>query len=217
MLFVQVNGLHTSQNTAIIRAMAKRVCVHCGGTLPAGVNSGRTPRYCSGRCRTAAYRARRAEQLPADMRALPRWTSAAGKRPITPTGTPASSTDPGTWSSYSEVAGGPRGVMLGGGLACIDLDHCIGPRGGLSALARAVLAAVPGAVVEKSISGRGLHVFGLLPEAPGIRRAGVEVYSRARFIRTTEDIYRPGSLVDLSPALDVLAGVLAPGGALAIT
>lgn len=175
-------------------------CEHCETKL--GIPSrGPSPRFCSPACRQAAYRARCRKQLPARMRELDRWVAADGKRPLTVAGRPASSTDPSTWSTHSEVAAGPHGVMLGGGLACIDLDDCLNSRGRLADWAADILAAVPGAVVERSLSGRGLHIFGLLPEAPGRRRGNAEVYSRSRFIRTTEAIYRPGSLVDLAPAV----------------
>ena len=90
---------------------------------------GRSPRFCSSACRQKDYRRRRREQLPARMRELPRWTAADGKRPVTPTGSPASTTKPETWTAHAEVQDGPHGVMLGGGLACIDLDHCINRRG----------------------------------------------------------------------------------------
>src|SRR5690625_6658862 len=61
------------------------------------------------------------------MRRERRWVRADGKRPIMPDGRPASSTRACTWSSFSEVqagAGDGYGVMLGGGLACWDLDDC---------------------------------------------------------------------------------------------
>lgn len=119
-----------------------------------------------------------------------------------PSGAPASSTDPSTWSPYSAVqdgAGDGMGFMLGGGIGCIDLDGCLDTYGGVSREARAVLEANPGAFVEKSVSGRGLHVFGLLPEGRGRRLpGGIEVYSRARFIRTTGDVFQEGTLVPLS-------------------
>ena len=172
---------------------------------------GRSPRFCSSACRQRSYRQRQREQLPVRMRELDRWTAAEGKRPVTVDGAPASSTDAQTWASYEQVKGLPHGVMLGGGLACIDLDGCISRRGKLAPWAKAIIAAVPGAVVEKSLSRRGLHVFGLLPEAKGIRRGCVEVYSRSRFIRTTEDIYRPGGLVDLGPAVKKAAQLLREG------
>lgn len=145
------------------------------------------------------------------MRELDRWTAAEGKRPVTVDGKPASSTDPQTWTTYEQVHSKPHGVMLGGGLACIDLDRCINRRGKLAPWAKTIIAAAPGAVVERSLSRRGLHVFGLLPEAKGIRHGCVEIYSKARFIRTTEDIYRIGGLVDLAPAVKKATQLLREG------
>ena len=172
---------------------------------------GRSPRFCSGACRQKAYRSRSKEQLPARMRQLDRWTVADGKRPVTVSGTAASSTRPETWATHAEVKDQPHGVMLGGGLACIDLDHCINRRGHLAPWAREILNSVPGAVVERSVSKSGLHIFGLLPEAPGRKQGRVETYSRERFIRTTEDIYRQGSLVDLGPAVKKIASLVKGG------
>ena len=57
-----------------------------------------------------------------------RWTRRVGKRPVMIDGRPASSTDPKTWGTFAEVqrgAGDGFGVMLGDGLACYDLDHCL--------------------------------------------------------------------------------------------
>lgn len=91
------------------------------------------------------------------------------------------------------------GFVLGNGVGCIDLDDALDERGEVvSAVALGVLAANPGAWVEVSMSGRGLHVFGLLAEAPGRRLDAIEIYSRARFIALTGDVFRAGSLAPLA-------------------
>lgn len=119
---------------------------------------------------------------------------AAGKRPITVTGSPASSTDRSTWSTLHAVqqstAGDGLGIMLGDGLGCYDLDHCF-VDGELTEQAQAHLDAIsePIVMAERSMSGSGLHVFVLAPEAPGTRRPGIERYTRARFIRVTGEIF----------------------------
>lgn len=119
-----------------------------------------------------------------------RWVRADGKRPIRVDGRPASSTNASTWASFDEVragAGDGFGVMLGGGLACWDLDGCF-TDGVLSERAREILADVSPIWVERSVSGRGLHVFVEAPEGPGRREGGgVEFYSRSRFILVTGD------------------------------
>lgn len=77
--------------------------------------------------------------------------------------------------------------MLGGGLGCYDLDHVT------TAQARAFLATIPERVllVERSVSGTGVHVFVEADECAGWRRMvegiHVERYTQARFIRVTLD------------------------------
>jgi len=130
----------------------------------------------------------RAGKFPAEMQGR-RWVRAAGKRPVTIAGEPASTTDPSTWSSLDEVkvspAGDGMGVMLGGGLGCYDLD------GVSDEHAREFAASLSERVifVERSMSGSGVHLFVEAPEARGWKRTvggiSVERYTRARFIRTT--------------------------------
>lgn len=149
---------------------------------------GRRPSACGQRCRK-----RRSRAMGVPM-SEGRWVRADGKRPITVTGHPASSTDSSTWSSFADVrassAGDGFGVMLGGGLGCHDLDHAL-EGGALKPWARGVLAGIAERVlfVEVSVSGEGLHVFVEAPEGRGRKRqvsdGGHEFYSRARFIRTT--------------------------------
>ena len=75
--------------------------------------------------------------------------------------------------------------MLGDGLGCYDLDDVT------DAEARRFAATVPEPIIyaERSMSGRGAHLFIKAPESPGWRRTidgiSVERYTRARFIRTT--------------------------------
>jgi len=87
--------------------------------------------------------------------------------------------------------------VLGGGIACLDLDHCL-TDGRPDQRALDVLARVPGAYVEVSPSGDGLHVWGTAPERPGRRRDGVEAYSVGRYITVTGRAFRRGGLPDLS-------------------
>lgn len=178
-------------------------CVHCESTFMANGSRGRTPRYCSARCRKAASRSRSKmeyRKFPSAMLEAARWTRADGKRPITPAGMPASSTNDATWSNFDDVQSGSGdgfGFMLGDGFACLDLDNCFSSEGRLKTVAAAIVSDNPGAFIERSVSGRGLHIFGLLPPGRGRRMSGVEVYSTARFIRTTGDVYQSGGLSKL--------------------
>ena len=175
-------------------------CLNCGRDVPQK-SKGPARRTCSARCRQAVSRRRRQQPIPAAMTDAPRWARADGKRPITPSGAAASSTNPSTWCSFDEVqrgAGDGYGVMLGGGLGCYDLDNAL-ENGVVKSWARDIIDAIeePVVYVEKSVSGRGLHVFVQLPERRGTRRSAgdgsVEKYSYGRFIRCGE----PASLKEV--------------------
>lgn len=138
-----------------------------------------------------------------------RWTRADGKRPIQTDGTPASSTNPDTWTTYDQVVTGENlpgdgyGVMLGEGLGCYDLDNALDENGKMKPWAQTIVSHVlddrsrPVLFMERSVSGRGVHVFVEAPERPGYRRevidGSIEFYSWARFIRVTGD--KVGSVI----------------------
>lgn len=183
-----------------------KVCERCGGPLDL-LKPGRVPKYCSTRCRVAAYRAK----VPTELRSRARWVEwkptrrpsrdldgqrvwKTTKRPVQPNGQPASSTNPSTWSRFAQVKDQPRkGFVLGDGIGCIDLDHCL-VGGKLTAAAEAFLARMPKTYVEVSPSGDGLHVWGWLPERPGTKRVldglSVETYSVGRYITVTGRPFR---------------------------
>lgn len=157
-------------------------CDACGTEFVQNSGRGRKARFCGGACRVAWHRE---HSLPREMRSGRRWVRARGKRPIRIDGRPASTTNPETWATLTEVkssaAGDGMGVMLGSGLGCYDLDHTDDES------ARRFIASIPEPVIyaERSMSGHGVHVFVSAAEGPGSRRPGVERYTRARFIRTT--------------------------------
>lgn len=87
---------------------------------------------------------------------------------------------------------GPHGIMLGDGLACFDLDDVIAPDGSLHPDAVTVLADVADPIwVERSMSGRGLHVF-VWSDAASFQGQHVSFYSWGRFIVVTGDRFWPG-------------------------
>lgn len=172
-----------------------KVCERCGGSL-GPVRKGPTPRYCSAACKQAAYRARK-PKVPAEMRRRERWVNwkpvrrgdRITKVPTQLDGSLASSTDPATWTSYASLNGSERkGFVLGAGIGCIDLDHCL-VDGVPTAAAAEFLAKLPPTYVEVSPSGDGLHVFGLVAEGPGRRRKvdglSIETYSAGRYMTVT--------------------------------
>lgn len=148
---------------------------------------GRPRRYCSDRCRTAAMRERRAGRnaIPYEMTHADRWlrwkrvTRGDGttKRPITIAGRPASSTDPATWCAWwdalGSTAGDGLGFALGGGFACIDLDHCYDRRNHLTDWAKMLLAPVEGRTyIETSPPATGCTSGDAARPAPASGRAG---------------------------------------------
>jgi primase-polymerase (primpol)-like protein len=186
-------------------------CLRCGAGVRAG-GRGMPQKYCSAACKQAAWRERKEANwhVPEGLASVPRWVCVrlfdrgggrTGKRPIMPDGSPASVSDAGTWSSFEECWGRQDGAgfVLGGGVACVDLDDCFVSGGGLSDVAVGVLGLCEGAFVERSWSGRGLHVWGVCSERVGRVCAGYECYSRGRFIMVTGRVFSRGGLgVDLS-------------------
>ena len=189
-------------------------CEACGKPLPDHTGRGRKRRYCDDACRQRAKRARL--MPPPQMAMADRWVrwrkvvrgDGASKMPLTVDGTPASSTDPETWAPLEQAeqsgVGDGLGFALGSGFACIDLDHCYDTRGYLADWAKCLIAPVMGRTwIEISPSGDGLHIWGLMPERPGIKVRGImdaEAYSRGRYITVTGHTFRdsPAKLADLT-------------------
>ncbi|GGX01997.1 bifunctional DNA primase/polymerase [Streptomyces chryseus] len=193
--------------------MTTRTCEHCPGPMP--ITARADARYCSGRCRVAAHRARRT--LPAELTSRPRWIRhTARKVPLTTGGSVASSTDPSTWSRYSDAAASSAGagvgfVLDGDGVVCLDLDHCLDEDGVPLPWAQTILDAAVDTWVEVSRSGDGLHVWGLgeLQHGRRITVGGggtVELYADGRYIAVTGRTVggTPQRLGDLQHVIDAL-------------
>ena len=170
-----------------------RSCLECHVRLPLTLAS--RAKFCSAACKQRAYRRRSRRGLPTELTARPRWVRHdASKRPLTLFGRAASVTDPRTWTTYEKAAastvGAGLGIVLGDGLGCVDLDHCI-EGGVLAPWAAEVLDEWRDRAVfiERSMSGTGLHVFAPMAEGPGRRirdgERNIEIYSRARYIAVT--------------------------------
>jgi primase-polymerase (primpol)-like protein len=193
--------------------MTTPTCQHCAGPMPITARS--DARYCSGRCRVAAHRARRA--VPAELTSRPRWIRHTGRKvPLTVGGSVASSTDSSTWSRYRDAAASSSGVGLGfvldgDGIVCLDLDHCLDEQGEPAPWARMILDAAGATWVEVSRSGDGLHVWGTgsLPQGRRITVGGggsVELYGAGRYIAVTGRTFgdTPSRLGDLQHVIDSL-------------
>lgn len=157
---------------------------------------------------------------------IPQADGSLDKVPINPyTGFPSNPHEPSEWLTpeeavmWSEQYGREYGVgvviseqiVLKNGLRlfCLDLDKC---RDGNQWLPHAAsfCARFPGALLECSVSGNGLHVFGCYAgDRPdhGVknRTYGMELYTRLRFIATTGALAQGSALVDHTKALHQLA------------
>lgn len=163
-----------------------RTCANCGTPI----NGKRAnARYCTKSCRNIASRRRKHCTIPAVMRQKDRWVTwkpvrrgqTVAKTPMTTDSRMASVADPGTWAPYEHVAHLERkGFVLGDGIGCIDLDHCI-EGGQIAGWAADIIEEYKQSayLVEVSPSGTGIHIFTHLPDGPDQKiRDGrnIEVY-----------------------------------------
>ena len=179
-----------------------KVCEVCGRSVAGKSGRGLKVRFCSGACRQKAYRARK--RFPAEMASADRWVrykltsrknGKLAKVPIQLNGSNASSTDSATWTSFKAAqassVGDGLGWVLGNGIGCLDLDECFDGAGRLSDFAQSVLDQhrAEAILVEKSQSGRGLHIFLPMSQGAGSRRTNIEIYppGSGRFIAVTGD------------------------------
>lgn len=168
--------------------MKSRVCAGCGEPI----NLLRADAIaCSARCRK---RISRRPSIPAEFTSRARWVRrSALKRPLTVSGKAASSTDSRTWATYSEAlvskVGVGLGFVLGDGIGCYDLDHCL--TGGVpDSWVLEFIASIPERVIfaEVSQGGDGVHLFVEAQEGPGRKiRDGrnIERYTAGRYIAMT--------------------------------
>ena len=140
--------------------------------------------------------------IPDELKALPQWVlwgkngEDVEKKPFQPSGLPASSKDPATWSQYDQVIlpyyrGGYAGIGFviaqNDPYIGIDLDKCLNPEtGALEQWALDYLTTL-GSYTEISPSGTGTHTIikGSLPDGHACRKKGIEVYSTERYLTVT--------------------------------
>lgn len=159
------------------------------------------------------------ENIPQELKQLPRWVCyrLPDKTPLNPrTGANADSTAPDTWANYETAAEAVTrlgctglGLVLGGGLVGIDVDHCIDPAtGDLNETAREVLTATK-SYAERSPSGTGIHILcrGQKPsKACKNSKAGFELYDGGRYFTVTGDVLddKPRAFCEDQAAIDTL-------------
>jgi primase-polymerase (primpol)-like protein len=177
----------------------EKPCAYCGGGLML-VRAG--SKFCSQKCgvyyrRERDRHKRSVPAIPETLTSRRRWTRADGKRPIRTNGYAASSTKPYTWASHAEVsastAGDGMGIMLGDGVGCYDLDHCL-VDGRLTDVHRQIVDEISAPIlfVEVSVSGRGIHVFTDEPASHSTQGPWGGHYTHSRFIRMTGEAFDLG-------------------------
>ncbi len=151
------------------------------------------------------------ENIPEEMKRRPNWVIVRTKENTDTgrlekylidihTGKFAESDTPATWASFDDAAKYAKengGVTLAyaldgkDGIACIDIDHCFKEDGSLTNVAMQVLRSTGECYTEKSVSGKGLHIFGKT-EGLDLRAfskdGNSEFYQKAHFIAMTGDI-----------------------------
>lgn len=113
------------------------------------------------------------------------------------TGKHAESDNPETWTDFETACAWARdngcvtlAYAIDGkdGIACIDIDHCIGEDGKLTETAAKIMDMTKGTYSEKSVSGNGLHVWGKT-KGSDLRSFSkdneVEYYQKTHFITMT--------------------------------
>jgi hypothetical protein len=146
------------------------------------------------------------DQIPAELRALRRWTRQDHKRPIMTDGKPAWITDPTTWTNYAKAKASTLGdglafVLDGDGIAGLDLNHCV-TDGVPTPAAQAILDLLPDTYAELSPSGHGLRLFCYANVAKGRRFSthgvALQICGTGRFLTVTGNRLpdRPSVLAD---------------------
>lgn len=196
-----------------------RPCEQCGGPMPLTARTHAS--VCGPTCRKRRQRARQRAAgptvaLPRALTRQPRWVRrSAAKVPLTTTGDVASATDPATWATYEAAVAATVGtglglVLVGDGVVCVDLDHCLDAAGQPTPAVDAWLSTLPPTYVEISPSGDGLHVWGrgLVLTARKIRADGIagEVIGARKYATITGRRFRNAPLT--------LATISAQAGAL---
>jgi putative DNA primase/helicase len=160
------------------------------------------------------------ENIPVTLRARPQWVlwrlvereGKPTKVPFSPAGTPASVSDPNTWTDFeTALEAYRRGGFDGIGfvltqkadIVCVDIDHA---KNGTDWTPEAMeMVGALNSYTEVSPSGQGLHIwcYGHLP-AGRRRKNGVEMYDSGRFITVTGN-HLPDTPADLQERTQQLA------------
>lgn len=122
----------------------------------------------------------------------------------------AKSNDPSSWCPY-EIAERRLhngfdflGVAITEPFIFIDLDACFDDGGHISDFAREVVGMFPNSFIERSQSGRGIHIIckGKIPRA--VKRAEIEIYGSGRFCTLTGDAIQEKEPEEEQASIDCL-------------
>ena len=170
------------------------------------------------------------ENIPAELKAIPHWIlwkPIGGKKklPVRVDGSPASSTDPATWTSFSdiEINSGPpwREEQFGIGfvlssdinIIAIDIDDCVKwekEKPIFDNWALAVMDKLGDVYVEFSPSRKGLRIFcnGSLKENRRYDRAKIEIYSNQQYVTVTGDTFNAGPIEERQAEIEEIISKL---------
>lgn len=162
------------------------------------------------------------DNIPPALKDLPQWVVVKhdSKIPLdAKTGTPASSTNPYTWSDFNTASDAvKRGlvdnlgfVFADNAIVGIDIDDGYDEDGFMSPLAVDIIRRCK-SYTEKSRSGRGFHILlrGSLPFKGKNNLAGVEIYKSSRYFIMTGDTLLYDTIVENQDAIDYIVQTYFP-------
>lgn len=156
------------------------------------------------------------QNIPDELKSLTQWvcSSSNTKVPmIAHAYSPASSTDPKTWTTFqAAVKSVEHGnydnigfVFNDNGIVGIDIDAGFDEDGFLTDIATDIIGTAK-SYTEKSRSGRGFHILvkGTLPFKGKNNRKGVEIYKQSRYFIMTGDVMMYDKIVENQSAIDYI-------------
>lgn len=156
------------------------------------------------------------EKIPEELRALPQWVCTDRRHKIPMQAKQmfaASCSDPATWCDFSTAlaavnAGRYDGlgfVFADNGIVGIDIDNGYDGAGFLTPLALWTIRQC-GSFVEKSRSGRGVHIYvkGTLPFKGRNNRRGMEIYRTGRYFIVTGQRLTKNGLIENQRGVDAV-------------
>ena len=156
------------------------------------------------------------KNIPKETQALDQWVCSRSDSKIPRKAfhpSPASSTEPSTWSSFETAINAVNAgtydhigfVFHDNGIVGVDIDDGYDEEGFISPLAADIIGKCK-SYTEKSKSGTGFHILlrGELPFKGKNNRSGVEIYKTARYFIMTGDVLLYDAIIDNQEAIDYI-------------